>query len=400
MASTTKIDKGFWTLWYFGKVHNTGPLISVLDVRKTWVRTPGFRSLKATGSKLPDNPYTYMVKVRASSQGTVKDYYGDTSIVTGPISAGFADAPDTSLDHRFYLNQKLIERAKGQQWNAPIFFAEAGKTADMVVNRATHLAHMALKLRNGDFVNFVRMFHKSAIPPKRGGRQHQRFDRDYGRNAHDAVHNAWLEYSYGWAPFMNDVKDSMHTLMDLSDRPAAMETRVKARTFDHSKASLLNQPIFATDLPYGVRVDADIIYEFERDYRAIWRFRPNPADIPGRFGLINPLEVAWELVPFSFVADWFLPIGAYLSALDVPMRFQHVGGSYGSRRLGISEHKNVKGGTGFAGRSTSLIVSREAMGSAPTLDLKGFHVNGITSSLRRMFTSISLLNQQVSRLGR
>lgn len=35
-----------------------------------------------------------------------------------------------------------------------------------------------------------------------------------------------------------------------------------------------------------------------------------------QLGLINPLSVAWELVPFSFVVDWFLPIGKYISSLS------------------------------------------------------------------------------------
>jgi hypothetical protein len=33
-------------------------------------------------------------------------------------------------------------------------------------------------------------------------------------------------------------------------------------------------------------------------------------------GFTNPLEVAWELVPFSFAADWFVPVGSWLSGLD------------------------------------------------------------------------------------
>jgi hypothetical protein len=32
---------------------------------------------------------------------------------------------------------------------------------------------------------------------------------------------------------------------------------------------------------------------------------------------LDPLGIAWEAVPFSFVADWFLPIGDYLDALSV-----------------------------------------------------------------------------------
>jgi len=36
---------------------------------------------------------------------------------------------------------------------------------------------------------------------------------------------------------------------------------------------------------------------------------------PRSLGLYDPLSVAWELVPFSFVADWFIPIGTYLDNL-------------------------------------------------------------------------------------
>lgn len=41
---------------------------------------------------------------------------------------------------------------------------------------------------------------------------------------------------------------------------------------------------------------------------------PNLAMI-SQFGLANPLAIAWELVPFSFVLDWFVNVGDYLSSL-------------------------------------------------------------------------------------
>jgi len=31
-------------------------------------------------------------------------------------------------------------------------------------------------------------------------------------------------------------------------------------------------------------------------------------------GLTDPASVLWELTPYSFVADWFIPIGNYLAA--------------------------------------------------------------------------------------
>lgn len=34
------------------------------------------------------------------------------------------------------------------------------------------------------------------------------------------------------------------------------------------------------------------------------------------YGFDKPLGVAWEATPFSFVADWFFPIGDYLKNLE------------------------------------------------------------------------------------
>ena len=36
-------------------------------------------------------------------------------------------------------------------------------------------------------------------------------------------------------------------------------------------------------------------------------------------GFSNPLNLGWELVPFSFVVDWFVGIGNYLSSLDATL---------------------------------------------------------------------------------
>lgn len=38
-------------------------------------------------------------------------------------------------------------------------------------------------------------------------------------------------------------------------------------------------------------------------------------------GVTNPLLVAWELVPFSFVVDWAIPVGAWLESLDAMLGY-------------------------------------------------------------------------------
>jgi len=34
--------------------------------------------------------------------------------------------------------------------------------------------------------------------------------------------------------------------------------------------------------------------------------------LANRLGLINPATIAWELIPYSFLVDWFLPVGQFL----------------------------------------------------------------------------------------
>lgn len=59
-----------------------------------------------------------------------------------------------------------------------------------------------------------------------------------------------------------------------------------------------------------------------------------------RFGLINPLEIAWEVLPWSFVVDWFLPVGDWISSQtsDVGLDFKT-----GTRKIKLTGDFEIKG---------------------------------------------------------
>lgn len=44
-------------------------------------------------------------------------------------------------------------------------------------------------------------------------------------------------------------------------------------------------------------------------------------------GVTNPLEMLWETITLSFVADWFLSLGDFCSALDATVPFTFIGGT-------------------------------------------------------------------------
>jgi hypothetical protein len=105
-----------------------------------------------------------------------------------------------------------------------------------------------------------------------------------------------------------------------------------------------------------------------------YRMKDEDASILHQIGLINPAEVAWALVPFSFVVDWVLPIGNVLEALSARLGLTFVDGYYGLRVETSSTAsklaREVSGYTQIGESSTSvsgslLFYKREKMISLP-----------------------------------
>ena len=63
-----------------------------------------------------------------------------------------------------------------------------------------------------------------------------------------------------------------------------------------------------TDPALKTRLTSDVFVKLALDVT-------RPPTFAQRFGLDNPFRIAWELVPLSFVADYFLPIGSVVSAM-------------------------------------------------------------------------------------
>lgn len=131
------------------------------------------------------------------------------------------------------------------------------------------------------------------------------------------VPNKWLELQYGWKPLLSDVYGAADAL---SKRPAG-DWRITVKATETEKVDVtrvipLNYADSSVCRAEGlkgafVRIDA---------------LPQNAATIAlSSLGVTNPLEVAWELVPFSFVVDWFLPVGDYLQSLDALLGYSSTG---------------------------------------------------------------------------
>lgn len=112
----------------------------------------------------------------------------------------------------------------------------------------------------------------------------------------------WLELQYGWLPLVGDV----YSLLNLNSpiRNTVFGVGRESETLRYEKSI------------YGVAAfDVDVSYWSIVKYGATVHVTDPAIAFSQQAGLLNPAVVAWELMPFSFVVDWALPIGDYIDSL-------------------------------------------------------------------------------------
>lgn len=377
---------------------------AALTVDKTWVRTPNFRVLRKQG-KLPQNNFSYSVRAIGPHQftrGFSSRTYRETLSQTHWSGAQYPNLSPLGSEMDALRNRavaKLLDEAKGEQWNVPVFIAEAGKTANMVMGRALDFVDMARALRRGDFRWFCSLLRGSVTPAPS---ETKRFNRMFGRDPVQAAANTWLEYKYGWMPMIKDVGDAMKALVELADdRNTLIGTaRGSAKSHQGVKTFINNSN------HEGVLISYAYTDRIVRSKRMVWMYQIKEGYLPGRFGFTNVLEVGWEAAPLSFVVDWFFPIGQYLSQLDTEVRFDSLGYTEGTRLEVNRKYEITKWPLGYVfqlanNQSFQLDVTRSKSAGFPSQKLSGvFSFENTRFKCAQAASAIALLAQFGSRTNR
>lgn len=167
--------------------------------------------------------------------------------------------------------------------------AERKEAVDMITNRASQLLTLAVAIRRRDARAIKKLFKTTT----RVG------NRKVLRNA-KAFSSAWLEFSFGWLPLVQDIGGAVSLLEEgFSDTPIWGKATVP---FSRSGQ-------WGTDVEGGYSSSSGTV---KCHVGARLRVdNPNLA-LASRLGFTNPAATAWELVPFSFVVDWFIPVQDFL----------------------------------------------------------------------------------------
>lgn len=112
--------------------------------------------------------------------------------------------------------------------------------------------------------------------------------RDLGRSRRTkTAANAWLTYTYGILPLAYAYNDALKAIRNAR--------RTKFRT-------MVSERVSTDGLECIIKVSG----------------RVRATSLTGRV-ILNPLRTGWELLPYSFVIDWFTNIGNVLSAVGTHM---------------------------------------------------------------------------------
>jgi hypothetical protein len=202
----------------------------------------------------------------------------------------YANCPSLSLSASELnsLLSKLLGKVKGSDFNLAVNLSQTGQLVDMVSSNLGKLGRSILALKRGDFATAARQLGASPKPSKLKPSD---------------VAGRWLELQYGWLPTLSDTYDAAKAFEALSAGPS--KTRFSTRTV---KKQVLTRVTGNGD---SFRVDLD------QQYGTSYTFEQYEELSFGRqLGLTDPLSVIWENIPYSFVVDWFVPIGTYLSNLN------------------------------------------------------------------------------------
>lgn len=250
------------------------------------------------------------------------------------------------------------------------------QTQGMVVNRILTVAEAANALRRGRIKHL-----KDVLSLDLSRRQEAKL-----RNLSPSrrLADGWLEINYGWSPLIGDVYGGIEAFRNgIATRGARV--RGTSGSYDSSRGRYSSHQTSPGN--YLAQVAASPLAS-----RAVYRGRVSNPQVRTlqELGLLNPLLLAWELLPFSFVVDWVLPVGDVLGALTSGLGLSGVRGSV------IHERRVVRGFVGGPTKSIDQFITRETLTGVSS----GFPQAKFEPGLFHVATATALLVQAFGRKAR
>jgi hypothetical protein len=344
----------------------------------TGVRTPSFGKLKK--GQLPVNPHTVTITEIDDGLTATLTHIPSTGVYfnrfrrytldyAAPLSVGH------NADAQFKSLRKLIEHAESNvAANIAQDVAQIGQTTRLIANTCKRLVKAVTALKKGNIPGAVQALWSGHMPRYHGK----------GPSIGKSIASNWLELQYGWKPLIQDVREGMEALKRLNSSSSPLVRRVTASvtTKNYQKLPIMHRAIS------GLRAGT---YTYEAKTRAHYVLRYKIDDKLKAFlaqtGFTNPINLGWEIVPFSFVVDWFIPIGPYLETLSSWDGLSFLDGSLCRFTRGketfVVDCVGSQAGTNYEDHGRyyrrTVLLNREKLSALPSAKIPSQLKNGLAS---------------------
>lgn len=199
------------------------------------------------------------------------------------------------------------------------------------------------------------------------------------------VADVWLMHRLAVTPLLSELEGSLNVLRQKVGLRDNWVFKVTARHYVN-RSSVATKP---TDT-FNSGVQSFSCMELH-GYTVTFVAAPLQGDVDrmAQLGLDNPLATLWELATLSFVVDYFISVGNYLEALNVPKRFEWVDGSWCQRIVRLYGNLLTGDGTKASGLvsldHTKRVVYKTFPVPIPPLSLSGKDI-----TLNRFLTMAAL----------
>jgi len=267
----------------------------------------------ATQDKPYVKPLPYQYKFIRTISATKSGLYTSFgNLANASASKGDILIGPQSWESQFYssIETQAINKCLDKFYNSldeqamlAVNFAERQQSISMMAARLMQLARFGKALKKFDLITAAKSL---GIDPQSGipkvyqpGKKPRGWSNAKQRSK--IVADAWLEFHFGWEPLVKDIFHATQVLQSPMSGKSVEETAVVP--FEHK---MIDRPYSETYLRatkgyVSHKCGATLQVTDANAYQA------------NRLGLTNPAAWAWELIPFSFVVDWFTTVGAFIN---------------------------------------------------------------------------------------
>lgn len=241
-------------------------------------------------SNLSPNPYEMTLSSTTEFVGPWQAFSWSDPVSGVASACGFApyiDFGQFDSNQDIELVNKLAKRVRGTDLVPSVFLAQAGESIDMINHTTTLVAKSIIAAKRGNFKGAWDLLTNGGGALPKGAVK--RFNESFT--------SGWLSMQYGWLPLYDDLGQACNAIASMRVNPVTREYNVQTlkpgvihdnfgglgpgRAVSYLKLKLIvTQSNFSPQLP------------------SIW----------------DASQVAWELLPYSFVFDWAYPVSDYLNA--------------------------------------------------------------------------------------